>query len=119
MYACTTLLGPPLILCVYIYVGGIYTYVHSCVYVCVGVMLSVFLSFSPPYFCKTGILIEPAAPRSGWTAWFPSSLVSPVLGDAMCTAMPGFYAGALDPNSGLRVSTVTLYPPSRLPSPSH
>lgn len=42
----------PLILCVYIYVGGIYTYVHSCVYVCGGGYVECFSFFLSTLFLQ-------------------------------------------------------------------
>lgn len=49
----------PLILCVYIYVGGIYTYVHSCVYMCVGGLCWVFFFLSLHFiFARQGLSLN-------------------------------------------------------------
>lgn len=105
-------LVPPYSLCVYL-CGR---YIHVCAFMCICVWGLCWVFF----FLSTLFLQDRA---SHWTRSSPFRLdylvplisVPPVLGDAM----PGFYAGALDPNSGLYVSTVTLYPPSCLPSPCH
>lgn len=48
----------PLILCVYIYVGGIYTYVHSCVYVCGGLCWVFFFLSLHLIFARQGLSLN-------------------------------------------------------------
>lgn len=107
-------LVPPYSLCVYL-CGR---YIHVCAFMCIcvcGGYVECFSFFLSTLFLQDRVCHWTRSSLFRLDCLVPLISVSTVLGDVMCTAMPGFYAGALDPNSSCFHSDTVPTKPSPQP----